>query len=30
MMGAGTNKWHQDLIQVGSLFRARNSTKYLF
>ena len=22
MMGAGTNKWHQDLIEVGGLFRA--------
>ena len=29
MIGAGTNKWHQNLMQVWGLFRARNSTKYL-
>ena len=28
-MGAGANKSHQNLMQVGELFRARNSTKYL-
>ena len=29
MMGAGTKKWHQILMQVGGLFRANNLTKYL-
>ena len=29
MMGVGINKWHQNLMQVGDLFRARYSTKYL-
>ena len=29
-MGAGTNKWHQNLMQVGGLFRARKSTNLCF
>ena len=29
MIGAGTDKWHQNLMQVWALFRERNSTKYL-
>ena len=29
MIGAETNKWHQNLMQVWGLFRAGNSIKYL-